>query len=95
MPTRFEWDANKAKTNKRKHGISFDEASTVFQDDFSITVFDPDHSGDEERLITIGQSSHKRLLVVVHTERGKKIRLISARKAKPAERKKYEEENLS
>lgn len=95
MSTRFEWDANKAKANARKHGISFDEAQTVFKDDFSITVPDPDHSDEEDRLITIGQSSQKRLLVVVHTERGKKIRLISARKANPAERKKYEEENFT
>ncbi len=94
MPTRFEWDTEKADTNVRKHGISFDEAQTVFKDDLSITVPDPDHSDEEERWIIIGQSSQKRLLVVVHMERGKKIRLISARQATPAERTKYEEEDL-
>lgn len=92
---RFEWDVNKAKSNLNKHDISLEEAQTVFKDDLSITVSDPDHSGDEERLITVGQSSEKRLLVVIHTERGKTIRLISARKANRAEHKKYEEENLT
>ncbi len=94
MQTLFEWDKNKAEVNLRKHGVSFDEAQTVFKDDLSVTISDPDHSSEEERLITIGASSNNRLLVVVHTERDKKIRLISARKATRTERKKYEKENL-
>ena len=95
MSKRFEWAADKAKTNLHKHGVSFEEAQTVFMDDLSVTVPDPDHSDDEERWIIFGKSSQKRLLVVVHTERGKKIRLISARKATRAESKKHEEENLA
>ena len=94
MQTLFEWDKNKAEVNLRKHGVSFDEAQTVFRDDLSDTISDPNHSSEEEQLITIGVSSNNRLLVVVHTERDKKIRLISARKATRAERKKHEKENL-
>ena len=88
---RFEWDPKKAATNLRKHGVSFDEAATVFQDDLSLTGDDPDHSVNEERFITFGVSSTGRLLVVSHTERGDRIRIVSARLATRSERKLYEE----
>ena len=86
----FEWDPVKAKRNIRIHGITFDEASTAFKDTMSLTIFDPLHSADEDRLILIGNSHQNRLLVVVHTERGDRIRLISARKATKHERETYE-----
>jgi uncharacterized DUF497 family protein len=86
----FEWDREKAKKNLKKHKVSFDEAMTVFYDTLSATFSDPDHSIDEERFITIGYSSHGRLLVVSHTERGKTIRIISARSATAHERKRHE-----
>ena len=60
----FEWDPNKAESNLRKHGVSFQEAATIFGDDLSITVYDPDHSRDEDRYITIGWSNRRRLLIV-------------------------------
>jgi uncharacterized DUF497 family protein len=94
MQTLFEWDRNKAKANLRKHRVSFDEAQTVFTDDLSIAIPDPDHSGDEERQIIIGMSYHHRLLVVIYTERSRRIRLISARKATRLEREKYENQEL-
>jgi len=72
------------------HGVSFDEASTAFKDPLSLTIFDPLHSDEEDRFILIGTSFKNRLLVVVHTERGDNIRIISARKAKKNERKNYE-----
>ena len=72
----FEWAPIKAKRNIRIHGITFDEASTAFSDTMSLTIFDPLHSTDEDRLILIGNSHQNRLLVVVHIERGQKIRLI-------------------
>lgn len=92
MQSLFEWDKDKAKTNRRKHKVTFEEAQTVFEDDFSIATPDPDHSDEEERWIIIGSSNKKHILVVAYTEREKKFRLISARKANRAERKKYEEE---
>jgi len=92
MQTLFEWGNHKAKANLRRHGVSFEEAQTIFTDSLSITLPDPDHSKDEERFIDIGMSDHRRVLVVVYTERGQRIRLISARKATPAEQKRYEEE---
>ena len=92
MQTLFEWDSHKAEANLRKHGVSFEEAQTVFTDPLSITLPDPDHSEDEERFIDIGMSDNRRVLVVVYTERGQRIRLISARQATAAERKQYEEE---
>jgi len=70
MSIRFEWDPRKARRNLRKHGIEFSEASTVFADTFSITIPDPDHSQGEERWVTIGLSTRRRLLVVVHTDEG-------------------------
>jgi uncharacterized DUF497 family protein len=86
----FEWDREKAKKNIRKHRVSFDEAMTVFYDTLSATFNDPEHSIDEERFITIGYSSHGRLLVVSHTESEKTIRIISARSATAHERKRHE-----
>ena len=88
----FEWDPDKATENERKHGISFDEAATTFGDSLSLTIPDPDHSDDEERFILVGQSYAGRLIVVVHTERRDRIRIISARLATGRERRSYEEE---
>lgn len=87
----FEWDPRKARSNLRKHGVSFDEAATVFLDDLSLTGDDPDHSASEDRYVTFGVSSAGRLLVVAHTERGDRTRIITARPATPSERKLYEE----
>ena len=86
----FEWDLKKAKTNLGKHGASFEEACTAFKDPLSLTIDDPLHSNDEKRLVLIGMSYNNRILVVVHTERGDNIRIISARKATKKERKYYE-----
>ena len=86
----FEWDPKKAKTNLEKHGVSFEEASTAFKDLLSLTIDDPLHSSDEERLILIGMSYNIRMLVIVHTESGDNIRIISARKATKKERNYYE-----
>jgi uncharacterized protein len=85
MSLQFEWDAQKAKLNYEKHGVSFDEAKTVFNDPFSITISDSEHSADESRFIDIGLSNHGRLLVVVYTEREESIRVISSRKASKRE----------
>jgi uncharacterized DUF497 family protein len=91
MALRFEWDANKARLNLAKHSISFEEASTVFGDINSITITDPIHSLSEERYVILGQSYKGKLMVVVHTERGENIRIISARSANRKERRTYEE----
>jgi len=93
MKLNFEWDDEKAKANLKKHGVSFDEATTVFIDPFSITRYDPDHLVDEQRYIDIGSSDEDRVLVVVYTERGASIRIISCRKATPSERSFYEKSN--
>lgn len=95
MATRFEWDEAKAEANLHNHGVSFDEAQTVFLDEWAVIYPDPDHSVREERLLIVGTSKKQRLLIVSFTERGKNIRLISARKVTRAERKKYEEEDLA
>ena len=87
----FEWDSDKAKNNIKIHKVSFDEASTTFKDALSLTIYDPLHSDEEDRYILIGNSYKNCLLVVVHTERLDKIRIISARKATKNERGKYEE----
>ena len=87
----FEWDDKKAETNLRKHNISFEEASTVFGDDLSITIEDPLHSQNENRYILIGQSIHSRTLVVIHLEKTDAIRIISARRATKKEKRFYEE----
>jgi uncharacterized DUF497 family protein len=93
MPLNFEWDQRKADLNEKKHGVTFEEASTVFRDLLSLTIPDPLHSEYEERFIIIGRSEKQRILVVVHTERGDDIRLISARRATSHERETYEEDN--
>ena len=87
----FEWAENKAKTNLSKHGVSFDEAKTVFDHLFYIDFYDPDYSDDEDRYIIIGESQQRRLLIVSYTERKDKIRLISAREVTKREREDYEE----
>lgn len=87
----FEWNEEKAAVNLSRHGVSFDEAKTVFSDPLYVDFYDPDHSYDEQRYITIGESQAGRLLLVSYTERGNAIRLISAREVTPAERKAYEE----
>ena len=87
---KFEWDREKAQRNLRKHHVSFDEAVTVFYDPLSATFGDPDHSVDEQPYITIGHSARGQLLVVVHTERGAGVRIISARRAAARERKRHE-----
>jgi len=84
------WDPQKATTNVTQHGVTFDEASTVFQDTLSLVIGDPLQSEDEERFVLIGHSHRNRLLVVVHTERGDRIRIISARKATTKETHTYE-----
>ena len=86
----FEWDTQKAKSNIEKHGVSFEEASAVFRDTLSLTIDDPLHSTGEVRMVQIGISHKGRLLVVVHTERGDNIRIISARKATKKEKDNYE-----
>jgi uncharacterized protein len=88
---RFEWNAEKAAGNLRKHGVSFDEAASVFFDPLSATGSDPDHSGEERRFVTFGMSASGRLLLVAHTEQDDAIRIITARQATRAEREIYEE----
>ena len=87
----FRWDSRKDRRNQRKHGVSFREAATVFEDPFSTTFSDPDHSVDEERFVTIGMSTIGRILVIAHIEYEEEIRIISARPATPSERKFFEE----
>jgi uncharacterized DUF497 family protein len=87
----FEWDRRKDSANLRKHGIGFVEAMTVFGDPLSITIPDPNFDIDEERLVIIGMSSEQNLLVVVHTVREERTRLISARSATKHEKRNYEE----
>jgi len=91
MALLFEWDKEKASTSFKKHGISFEEASTVFGDTWSITISDPLHSNDEDRFIIIGYSYKHRLVVVIHTDRGDKTRIITARLATKIERNFYDQ----
>lgn len=86
----FEWDAEKAELNIKKHGVEFDEAVTVFDDLFNIDFYDPKHSLDEHRFLMVGESNLQRLLIVSYTERSDKIRIISARELTPQERRNYE-----
>ena len=86
----FEWDPQKAEANKRKHGISFYEAATIFGDPLAITFADQDHSRDENRYLTFGLSRFNQLLVVSNAKRGEKFRIISARLMTRQERKIYE-----
>jgi uncharacterized protein len=90
MPLTFEWDSRKARSNLTKHGVGFEEASTVFGDPLSLTIPDPEHSKIEDRFVTMGSAFTGKLLVVVHTDRGDNIRIISARRASRRERKSYE-----
>lgn len=87
----YEWDPEKAKTNRRKHRVSFEEAATVFLDALAITYPDPAHSEEESREITIGYSAKLRVIFLAHMNRGARIRIITARKATAKERKQYEE----
>ena len=89
----YEWDGGKARTNQRKHGVSFEEAASVFLDPKALTYPDPFHSAAEEREITIGHSMRRRVLFVAHCPRRDRIRIISARKATRKEHTQYEEEN--
>ena len=91
MSLEFEWGEDKARKNLKKHGVSFEEACTVFGDPLALTIHDPLHSEEEDRFITLGESHRQRLLVVVFTDRDEKIRVISARVATRRERKNYEE----
>jgi uncharacterized protein len=86
----FEWDSAKAQSNLEKHGVTFEEAMTVFGDPLEFTIPDPDHSEGEFRFLSLGRSNQGRLLVVSYTDREGHIRLISARAAEPRERKTYE-----
>ena len=88
---KFEWEPQKADSNGKKHGVSFQEAATVLSDALSVTYYDPDHSAKEHRFITIGTSRSGRLLMVAHTDRGDNVRIISARKTTRRERRYYEE----
>ena len=85
----FEWDPNKARRNIEKHGVSFEEAATAFEDPLSFTRFDPDHSEDEDRFLLLGATRAGRLVVVSHTDRGESVRIISARLASRRERRTY------
>ena len=93
MELTFEWDEAKDRSNQRKHGVSFDEAKTVFADPRSITIADEQYSDEEDRFIDMGISSRGRLIVVSYTERAPNIRIISCRKATKSERKTYEQTN--
>ena len=88
----FEWDPKKAKANLQKHGVAFDEAATIFRDRLGITIYDPDHSDQEDRYITVGMSGAGRFLMVAHTDRGHRTRIINARELTRKERKAYEKE---
>jgi uncharacterized protein len=87
----FEWNKNKAASNLSKHGVSFEEAKTVFDDPLYVDFYDPDHSEDEQRYLIVGKSNRERLLIVSYTERGDSTRLISAREVTRTEREAYEE----
>jgi len=91
----FEWDPEKALENERKHGVTFDEAVTIFSDPRALTIFDEDHSTAEDRFWTIGISGNWRILLVVHCDRSAWIRIISARRATAEERELYESGGFS
>ena len=92
MGFNFEWDEEKTSLNYKKHKVDFEEATTVFLDPFSMTIPDPENSESEARYIDLGLSDKGRLLIVVYTERGLNIRIITCRKASNSERKFYEKE---
>lgn len=87
----FEWDKSKAAANLAKHGVSFEEAKTIFNDPLYVDFYDPDHSDDEDRYLLVGRSNQDRLLIASYTERDNSIRLISARVVTRSEREAYEE----
>ena len=91
---KFEWNSSKAASNKRKHGVSFEEAQSVFYDDFAIQFFDDENSELEDRFLILGQSNQSRILLICHCEKesGNLIRIISARKATTKERQLYKGE---
>ena len=93
---RFEWDARKAASNRRKHGVSFEEARTIFFDDYAVMIQDDEHSDEEDRFVMLGLSGNLRILVVCHCYRREEevIRIISARKADSRERRQYEEQRV-
>ena len=93
MTPEFEWDAQKAEENLKNHGVAFDEALTVFADPLANIFEDPDHSDDERRELIIGQSTDQRLLIVCFTDRGRRIRIISARQVTTRERRDYEQDS--
>jgi hypothetical protein len=93
MERTFEWDEKKAKANLKNHQVDFEEAASVFRDPLNETIYDLDHSIDEDRYITIGWSNRRRLLMVAFTERGTNIRIISARELTRNEREAYEEKS--
>jgi len=86
----FEWDEGKARTNLRKHGADFADATAVFEDEWAVTVKDVITAVDERRYLTIGSDALRRILVVAYTWRGSRIRIVSARRASPAERRQYQ-----
>jgi hypothetical protein len=87
----LEWDADKARANAAKHGVTFEEAATVFSDPLELTILDPSHSVEEDRYVSVGTSAAGRLVLIGYTERGSKIRVISARRATMREQHDYEE----
>jgi len=91
MGATFEWDPAKDEANRRKHGVSFAEAISAFMDPLSLTVPDPEHSESEERYLLLGENHKRLLLVVSHTDKGDRIRIISVRKADRRERREYEQ----
>lgn len=91
MAYNFEWDPKKARSNSRKHGVSFEEAITAFGDPLSLNMPDPDHSEDEQRYLVLGTSGRGRLLLVAYAERPPRTRIISAREASRSERRMYED----
>lgn len=91
MGVEFEWDDQKALANVKKHKVTFAQAATIFGDPLSITFHDPDHSDEEDRYITIGSTMNNVLMIVSHTDRGERIRIISARRATRRERRIYED----
>lgn len=86
----FQWHPEKAQKNFTKHGVSFDEAATVFADPLAVTIDDPDHSHEEQRFLTTGLSKRQRLIILAHTDREGRVRIISAREVTAPERKQYE-----
>jgi len=91
---RFEWDESKAAANLAKHGVSFEQATTVFGDPLSDTFDDPDHSAEERRFVIIGMSEQGRMLIVAHTDDGEVVRLINARELTRGEREFHEESRI-